>query len=113
MTAAEDAGVAKKRGRGRPATTPEDREKLLQNKAFDLAEKQLDMGTASSQVISMLLKGGGVREQMEMEKLRTENRLLNARIDGMEAAARMEANIELALKAFMTYTGDGVDTDDD
>ncbi len=100
------------RKRGRPATTPEEREKQLQNKAFDLAEKQLDAGTASSQVISMLLKGGGVREQMELEKIQTENRLLRARIDSLEAAARMEANIELALKAFMSYTGEGSPDDD-
>ena len=104
MAAAEPSGTPKKRGR--PANTPEERHKQLQNKAFDLAEAQLDRGTASSQIISMLLRDGSSRAELELEKLRTENRLLNARIDGMEAAARMEANIEKALEAFMTYTGD-------
>jgi hypothetical protein len=110
MAAALPSGTPKKRGR--PATTPEEREKQLQNKAFDLAEKQLDAGTASSQVISMLIKGGGVREQLELERLRNENRLLNARIEGMEAAIRLEESIEAALEAFKTYTGDRSEVDD-
>lgn len=90
--------------RGRPATTPEEREKQLQNKAYDLAEKQLDAGTASSQVISMLIKGGGAREQLEMERLQNENRLLNARIEGLEAAVRIEEKIEAAMEAFSVYS---------
>lgn len=99
--------------RGRPATLPEEREKQLQNKAFDLAEKQLDAGTASSQVITALMKGGGVREQLELEQLRNNNRLLNARIESMESAVRMEASIEAALEAFKSYRGEiSYDPDD-
>lgn len=101
------------RKRGRPATTPEEREKMLQNKAYDLAERQLDAGTASSQVVSMLIKGGGVREQLEMERLRNENRLLNARIDGLESAVRLEGLMEEALNAFRSYTGESNDDIDD
>lgn len=110
MAAAAASGAPRKRGR--PATTPEDREKQLQNKAFDLAEKQLDAGTASSQVISMLIKGGGVREQLERERLQNENRLLNAKIDAMEAAVGIEALLGEALEAFRTYTGDNPQDDD-
>lgn len=113
MAATEESGVPKRRGRGRPATTPEERAKQLQNLAYDLAEKQLVAGTASSQVISMLLRDGTSRADLENEKLRNENRLLNARVDGMEAAARMEANIEKALEAFMTYTGEKPGEHDD
>lgn len=101
------------RKRGRPATSPEEREKLLQNKAFDLAEKQLDAGTASSQVISMLIKGGGVREQLELERLRSDNRLLNAKIDALASAVRLEGLMEEAINAFRTYTGDPPDEIDD
>lgn len=114
MAAARDISSAPSaRRRGRPATTPEEREKLLQNKAFDLAEKQLDSGNASSQIISMLIKGGGVREQLELERLRNENRLLNARIDGLESAVRLEGLMEEALSAFRSYTGDKSDDLDD
>lgn len=111
MTATDTSGTPKKRGR--PATTPEEREKQLQNMAFDLAEKQLAAGTASSQVMSMLIKGGGVREQAELRKLENENRLLIARVDNLAAAAQMQASIEEALKAFVTYTGEETHEPDD
>lgn len=105
--AANDSVIPRKK-RGRPATSPEEREKQLQNKAYDLAEKQLDAGTASSQVISMLLKGGGVREQLELERVRNDNKLLLAKIDAMETAGRIEEKIEAAIDAFRTYTGDAL-----
>lgn len=111
MAAAEASGAPRKRGR--PATTPEAREKMLQNLAFDLAEKQLRAGTASSQLTTQLIKGGGVREQLEMERLRNENRLLNARIEGLESAVRLEALMEQALDAFKSYTGDVEIVDED
>jgi hypothetical protein len=107
------APSAKRRGRPRTATTPEEREKQLQNKAFDLAERQLDAGTASSQVITALMKGGGVREQLELEKLRRENVLLQARAEAMENAVRIEVTIEAALEAFRTYSGDVPSPDED
>jgi hypothetical protein len=99
--------------RGRPATTPEDREMQLQNLAYDLAEEQLRSGKASSQVITMLMKSGSTREQIEIDKLRSEKRLLEARIEGLESAARMEASIEAAMEAFKTYTGEEPGLDDD
>lgn len=111
MTASGSSGSPKKQSR--VATTPEEREKQLQNKAFDLAEKQLDAGTASSQVISMLMKGGGVREQLELDQLRNNNRLLLAKIDGMESMGRMQASIEEAFNAFRTYTGEGPEDEHD
>jgi hypothetical protein len=110
---ARDINSARSKRRGRAQTTPEEREKYLQSLAFDLAERQLLEGKASSQVITQLMKGGGVREQLEMERLRNENRLLNARIDGMESAARMEASIEAALEAFRSYRPTLSDDPDD
>ena len=111
MAAAASSGTPRKRGR--PATSPEEREKLLQNKAFDLAEKQLDNGSASSQVISMLIKGGGVREQLELERLRQDNRLLEAKIDALQSAVRLEGLMEEALEAFRSYQGTSADEHDD
>jgi len=111
MAEAEPSGTPKRRRK--TASTPEERAKQLQNMAYDLAEKQLERGTASSQIISMLLRDGSSRAELENEKLRNENRLLNARIDGLEAAKRMEASIEEALEAFRTYTGESGDEHDD
>lgn len=100
--ATADSPVSPKK-RGRVPTTAEEREKRLQNKAFDLAEKQLDSGNASSQLMTLLIKGGGVREQLELERLKRENQLLEARIESMESAGRIEERIEAAIEAFRTY----------
>jgi hypothetical protein len=107
---------APKRGRGRPRktpTTPEEREKQLQNLAFDVAEEQLTNRTASSQVITALMKGGGIREQLELEKLRNENELLRARTEQMANAVMIEVKIEAALEAFRQYSGDAPTPDED
>ena len=51
----------------RPALTPEARENQLISLAVDLAEKQLQEGTASSQVITHYLKLGSTKERIEKE----------------------------------------------
>lgn len=109
MADANPSGVPRKRGR--PATTPEDQEKKLQNMAYDLAEQQLQSGKISSQIQALLMKGGSQREQLELERLKNENRLLNARIDGLESAVRLEALMGEALDAFRSYQGTS-DNDD-
>ena len=76
--------------RRRRATTPEARENQLISLAVDLAEKQLREGTASSQVISHYLKLGTSREQLEQERLRRENKLLEARVEAIEALTAMK-----------------------
>ena len=47
-----------------PAKTPEGRENQLISLAVNLAEKQLQEGTASSQVITHFLKLGTERERL-------------------------------------------------
>ena len=103
MTDANPSGARK---RGRVPSSPEEREKRLQNMAYDLAEDQLASGKASSQLMTLLIKGGGIREQKELEEKDAQIRLLNARIEGLESAVRLEASIEEALEAFKTYTGE-------
>lgn len=97
----------------RPAETLEARESQLISLAVDLAEKQLREGTASSQVITHYLKLGSTKEQMELEKLKRENRLLEAKTDALESAARVEQLYEDAIKAFGIYHGDITPNDED
>jgi hypothetical protein len=52
-----------------PAATPEARENQLAALAYDLAEKQLREGTASSQVVTHFLKAVSTRERVEKEIL--------------------------------------------
>jgi len=88
-----------------PATTPEGRENQLISLAVDLAERQLQEGTASSQVISHLLKLGSTREVLEQERLRHENELLKVKAEQIQAAARMEELYADAIGAMRAYQG--------
>lgn len=91
--------------RRRPATTPEARENQLVNAAFDLAEKQIRNGTASSQVITHYLKLGSSREKLEQKRLEGENELIKAKVEAMESAKRVEELYGKALDAMRSYAG--------
>lgn len=91
----------------RPALSPEARENQLINLAVDLAERQLRDGSASSQVITHFLKQSTVKAQLELEKLRIENRKTEAQIKSIENADEMKALYENALKAMRNYQGYG------
>lgn len=97
----------------RPATTLEGREGQLVSLAVDLAEKQLQDGTASAQVISHYLKLGSTREILEQQRLSQENELLKARVDQLASAKRVEELYESALNAMRTYAGQIVDDERD
>jgi hypothetical protein len=88
-----------------PATTPGGRENQLVSLAVDLAERQLIDGSASAQVISHFLKLGSSREHLEQERLRNENRLLEAKVEQLASSKRMEELYEQALNAMRTYGG--------
>ena len=91
----------------RPALTPEARENQMISLAVDLAERQLQEGTASSQVITHYLKLGSIRERLEREKLEEENKLLKARTEQIQSMKRVEELYEEAIKAMRSYGGQG------
>lgn len=86
-----------------PAKTPEQRENQLIAKAVDLAEEQLEAGTASAQVITHYLKLGSSREKLEQEQISRRNELLAAQKDALAAAGRIEELIQAAVAAFKSY----------
>jgi hypothetical protein len=88
-----------------PATTLEGRENQVVAAAFDLAEKQILEGKASSQVITHFLKLGSTREQLEKERLKHENALLQAKAENLASQARYEQLVEQALIAMRSYQG--------
>lgn len=100
------------RRRRKPATTPEDREAQLVSLAYDVAEEQLMNGTASSQVITQMLKLGSSRERLEQQRLTHENELTKVKIEAMESATRMEELYANAIRAMSMYQGKDV-TDDE
>lgn len=97
----------------RPPITDEGRESRLISLAVDLAEKQLENGTASAQVITHLLKLATGREKLERKKLENENLLLSAKVDHMASTKRIEQLYEEAMDAMKTYSGqNGSDYED-
>lgn len=91
----------------RPALTPEARENQMVALAVDLAERQLREGTASSQVITHYLKLGTTKAELEKEKLKRENQLLEARTKEIESAEEIKELYTKALKAMQNYSGQG------
>ena len=98
--------------RRRPAITDDARENRMISLAMDLAEKQLEEGTASSQVITHYLKLGTMKEKLEREKLKRESQLLDAKVEHIQATQRSEELYAQALAAMRSYSGH-IDEDED
>lgn len=97
----------------RPYLTAEARENYMIALATDLAEQQLLDGTASSQIITELLKRGSEKHRFELEKLREENALLKAKTEAIQSAKNVEALYAEALNAMKLYSGNGGPARDD
>lgn len=103
----EEAVSMPKASKGRPALSPEARENQLISLAVDLAERQMLEGTASSQVITHFLKLGTTRAELEKEKLKRENKVLEAKAKAIESSEEVKVLYENALKAMRNYAGYG------
>lgn len=86
-----------------PATTVQGRENQVVALAYDVAEKQLLSGTASSQVITHFLKLGTERERLERIKLEQEALLARAKVEQLASAGRIEELYAEAMDAFRGY----------
>lgn len=93
------------RRRRKPATSPEARELELSSAAYDLAAEQIEMGTASSQVITHFLKAGSMRERLERQRIEHENELLQVKRENIEAQTRIEELYVEAIGAMRSYRG--------
>lgn len=100
-----------------PAKTPEARENQLINLAVDEVERRLNNGTASSQILTVLLRLATTRAQLELEKLRSDIALQRAKEQEIEDKASNSDLYAEALTAFRSYKGDAdydyIDEDDD
>jgi hypothetical protein len=95
--------------RRKPAKTPEERENQLIAAAVNLAERQIEDGSASAQVVTHFLKLGSTRERMEQDKLRAEHELLMKRIETADATKHVEELYSEALNAMRVYSGQEVE----
>ena len=112
MAKVKSSNPSDTQNRIRPALSVENREMQLGSLAVDLAEKLLREGTASSQIITYYLKAVSQREQLELERLRTENEMLRAKTKALAAAEDQKVLLEKALKAFTEYSGEASDDED-
>lgn len=88
-----------------PAKTPEAKENQLISMAFDLAEKKIIDGTASSQVITHFLKLGSTKEKIEKEILEQQKELITAKTEALRSQKRIEDLYANALNAMRRYSG--------
>ena len=105
MVARRRSDPQKQPSRRRPATTPEGREIQLISRAVELAEERMRDGTASAQEIVHFLRLGSSREKLEQARLAGENQLLQAKIEAMASAGRIEELYKGAIDAMRSYTG--------
>ena len=89
----------------KPALSPEARENQLIALAIDRAEQQLLDGTASSQVITHYLKLGSSKDRLDREKVAGEIKLLDAKVETLKSAKKVEELYTEALKAMRSYQG--------
>lgn len=85
--------------------TEEEAEKLGVSLATKLALKQLQDGTASSQIITHFLKVGSLKEQAELEKTMREIDLLKAKKQAIESQEEQDKKYQEVIKAIASYSG--------
>lgn len=88
-----------------PAVGLEAREDQLIGLAVNQAENMLRSGNAPTQIVVHYLRLATTRNQLEKEKLRKENILLEAKASAIESAARSEELYTRAIAAMREYSG--------
>lgn len=99
--------------RGLRGSTPEARENQIIAMAYDLAERQIREGTASSQVITHFLKMGNPRDKLEREILEEQKKLIRSKTEAMEATKQNKELYERAISAMRRYSGQDTEDYDD
>lgn len=96
-----------------PGRTVESRESQIARLAYDLVEKRIRNGTATSQEVVYFLKMGSSQSQLEKIKLENENKLLSAKTEALESQKKIEELYERAIKSMALYQGREVIDDED
>lgn len=89
----------------RKALSPEIREQQITLMAYDEVEKRIKNGTATSQELTHFLKIGSQRYEYEIEKLKRENELLEAKKKSLDSSEVIKELYQNALNAFSSYSG--------
>lgn len=92
-----------------PVLTLAGRENQLIAATYDLVERRILEGTASSQETTYFLKAGSSQMRLKLANLEEENKLLRAKTEALQAQVNNEALLDRALKAFRSYRGEEED----
>lgn len=103
--AAQTKNSSKPKAKSYKSMSSDDREKQIIAKAVDLAEKKIEDGTASSQIICHYLKLATEEQRLDNKKREKEIELLEAKKDSIETEQKREEIFEEALSAFTSYAG--------
>lgn len=105
MKKAKPVPASESRRKMRPALTPEAREGQLISMATDLIEQRLRDGTASSQETTAIIKGTLTKARLEVEILKKQKELIEAKTENLQSAKRIEELYTNALNAMRRYSG--------
>lgn len=94
------------------ARSIEAREDELIALAVDLAEKQLEEGTASSQVITHYLKLGTQKERLERKLLEEQVKLTEAKTANLNMQKELESLYKDAVAAMQNYRSSPPESED-
>ena len=88
-------------------TTPpfddEDQEKKLIALAYSQAERELESGTASSQIVTHFLKLSTQRAKLEQAQIELQNSLLEEKIIGEREGQKLTEMVDDVLQALRSY----------
>ena len=87
------------------AMSLEARESQISSLAYDLVEQRMRDGTATSQETCYFLKLANPNQKLERRKKEKEIELLDAKIDQIHAARKMDEVYMEAINAFKLYEG--------
>ncbi len=113
MEKIEDISKQKPGRKSKINTSSDSREKVMINLAMDAVEERIKSGKASASEYVHFLKLGTEQTKLEREKLRQENKLLEAKTQSIEQSSEMKELIEKAMEVFSIYHGDVEYEDDD
>ncbi len=88
-----------------PGETPDAREKQIIALAMDVAEQKLRDGTASSQLVTELVRRASAKDRLEKEILEMQKGLISAKTEALASTKRSEELFAEALKAMRSYNG--------
>lgn len=103
----------KKKSSPKATMSPEAYENRLINKAYKAVEKRIDSGEATAAELVHFLRQGSIREQLELEKMKKENKLLEAKTESIASQKEVKELYTEAISAFRRYSGiPQIDEDD-